>query len=105
MTEPSIPILFFADEVLRVQPYDWQCRILLNYEAGHPTAVAAANFTGKTSTVFPICALWTLANFPTARVMYLSATGSQVEKQFFAALNRFRDLPAFASWSCGLCTH
>jgi hypothetical protein len=29
-----------------------------------------------------------LANFPTARVMYLSATGSQVEKQFFAALNR-----------------
>jgi hypothetical protein len=99
MTAPSIPILFFADEVLGIQPYPWQCKILLNYEAGHPTAVAAANFTGKTSTVFPICALWTLANFPTARVMYLSATGSQVEKQFFAALNRFRGLPAFASWS------
>ena len=49
--------------------------------------------------MFPICALWTLANFPTARVMYLSATGSQVEKQFFAALNPFRNLPAFASWS------
>lgn len=99
MTEPSIPILFFADEILGVQPYDWQCRILLNYEAGHPTAAAAANFSGKTSTVFPICALWTLANFPTARVMYLSATGSQVEKQFFAALHRFRSLPAFASWT------
>jgi phage terminase large subunit len=99
MTEPTIPILFFADEILGIHPYDWQCRILLNYEAGHPTAAAAANFSGKTSTVFPICALWTLANFPTARVMYLSATGSQVEKQFFAALNRFRNFPAFGSWS------
>ncbi len=70
-----------------------------DYEAGHPVAVAAANFSGNTSTVFPICALWTLANFPTARIIYLSAIGSQVEKQFFAALNRFRNLPAFASWS------
>jgi hypothetical protein len=103
MTEPkptpSIPILFFADEVLGVQPYDWQCRILLHYEAGYHTAVAAANFSGKTSTVFPICALWTLANFPTARVMYLSATGAQVEKQFFAAMARFRNNSAFASWT------
>jgi hypothetical protein len=29
----------------------------------------------------------------------LSATGSQVEKQFFAALTRFRHVPAFASWN------
>jgi hypothetical protein len=29
MTEPSIPILFFADEILGIHPYDWQCRILL----------------------------------------------------------------------------
>ena len=69
---PSIPILFFADEVLGIHPYDWQCRILLNYEAGHPTAAAAANFSGKTSTVFPICALWTLANpSATAQVVTL----------------------------------
>jgi len=33
VTEPSIPILFFADEILGIHPYDWQCRILLNYEA------------------------------------------------------------------------
>jgi hypothetical protein len=54
MTEPkpSIPILFFANDILGIHPYDLQCRILLNYEAGHPTAVAAANFSGKTSTVF-----------------------------------------------------
>jgi hypothetical protein len=40
VTGPSIPILFFAHEVLGVQPYPWQCKILLNYEASHPTAAA-----------------------------------------------------------------
>lgn len=45
----QISILAFADSVLGIRPYDWQCRILLNYEAGHQTAAACANFTGKTS--------------------------------------------------------
>jgi hypothetical protein len=82
-----------------VLPYDWQVNILLNYEAGYPTAAAGANFTGKTSTVFPIAALWTLYNFPRARVMYISATGAQVSNQFFASLDRFRSRPAFNGWS------
>jgi hypothetical protein len=50
-TSQSVPILAFADAVLGIQPYDWQCKILLNYEAGHPAAAACANFTGKTSTL------------------------------------------------------
>jgi hypothetical protein len=97
-----IPILLFADSILGIQPYDWQCKILLNYEAGFPTAAACANFTGKTSTVFPIAALWTLYSFPRARLMYLSATGQQVKNQFFSSLNRFNrsyssaDFQAFA---------
>ena len=95
---PKIPILLFADSVLGIQPYDWQCQILLNYEAGFPTAAACANFTGKTSTVFPVAVLWTLYCFPRARVMYLSATGAQVKNQFFAALTRFRFRPAFTGW-------
>ena len=99
MDDKPISILLFADSILGVQPYDWQCKILLNYEAGYPTAAACANFTGKTSTVFPIAALWTLYNFPRARVMYLSATGAQVRNQFFASLNRFRYRPAFAGWA------
>jgi len=53
-SKPRIPILLFADSVLGIQLYDWQCRILLNYEAGHQVAAACANFTGKTSTVFPV---------------------------------------------------
>ena len=99
MTEPRpiIPILLFAYSYLGIRPYDWQARILETYATGNHTAVAAANFTGKTSTVFPAAALWTLYNFPHARVMYLSATGSQVEKQFFAAMARFRLCPAFSN--------
>jgi hypothetical protein len=73
----KIPILLFADSILGIQPYPWQCKILLNYEAGFPTAAACANFTGKTSTLFPIAALWTLYCFPRSRVMYLSATGAE----------------------------
>src|SRR5215471_6221223 len=82
----KIPILLFADSILGIQPYPWQCKILLNYEAGFPTAAACANFTGKTSVLFPVAALWTLYCFPRSRVMYLSATGAQVKNQFFAAL-------------------
>jgi hypothetical protein len=94
-----IPILLFADSILGIQPYDWQCQILLNYEAGKPTAAACANFTGKTSTVFPIAALWTLHSYLRARLMYLSATSAQVKNQFFASLSRFRYRPAFAGWT------
>jgi hypothetical protein len=96
---PKIPILLFADSILGIQPYDWQCKILLNYEAGHQTAAACANFTGKTSTVFPIAALWTLYSYPRARLMYLSATSAQVKNQFFASLERFRQRPALAGWT------
>jgi hypothetical protein len=99
MNGQPISILLFADSILGVHPYDWQCKILLNYEAGHQTAAACANFTGKTSTVFPIAALWTLFNFPRARLMYISATGQQVKNQFFSSLNRFRSRPAFSRWN------
>src|SRR5258708_35026651 len=94
-----IPILLFSESILGIRPYDWQCHILLNYEAGNPTAAACANFTGKTSTVFPIAALWTLNSYPRARLMYLSATSAQVKNQFFASLDRFRHRPAFAGWT------
>jgi phage terminase large subunit len=97
--KPRIPILLFTRSYLGIQLYPWQAKILETYATGNHTAVAAANFTGKTSTVFPAAALWTLYNFPTSRVMYLSATGAQVQLQFFAALARFRVLPAFAGWT------
>ena len=97
--KPRIPILAFAYSYLGLRLYPWQQKILETYATGNHTAVAASNFSGKTSILFPCCALWTLYCHPTARVMYLSATGAQVDKQFFAALNRFRDRPAFSSWT------
>src|SRR3981081_3064270 len=98
VSKQPIPILLFADTIRVVRSYDWQSKILLNYEAGNQTAAACANFTRKTSTVFPIAALWTLYNFPRARVMYLSATGAQVRNQCFASLARFRSRPALAGY-------
>jgi hypothetical protein len=100
MNGQPISILLFADSILGIKTlYDWQAKILLNYEAGHQTAAACANFTGKTSCCFPIAALWTLYNFPRARLMYLSATGHQVKNQFFSSLNRFSHRPALQGWS------
>jgi hypothetical protein len=98
-TNKPIPILLFADSICNVKLYDWQANVLLSFEAGNPTAAAACNFSGKTSTIFPVAALWVLYSFPRARVQYLSATGAQVKNQFFAALNRFRNRPAFAGWT------
>ena len=69
--KPRIPILAFAHSYLGIRPYDWQAKIPETYATGNHTAVAAANFTGKTSTVFPAAALWTLYCHNTARVMYL----------------------------------
>lgn len=93
-----VPILEFAYRLGYRDLYDWQSRILLCYEAGEPVAAACANYTGKTSVIFPIAALWTLHNFPTARLMYMSATWLQVVNQFFASLERFREHPMFTGW-------
>jgi hypothetical protein len=92
------PILEFAYRIGFTNLYDWQARALLRFEMGEPVALAACNFSGKTSVVFPACALWTLYNFPTARLMYMSATFDQVVRQFFAPLSRFSAHRYFAGW-------
>jgi hypothetical protein len=71
---------------------------LLRFEAGEPVALAACNYSGKTSTVLPIAGLWVLHNFPKARVMFVSATWQQVVTQFFTGLKRFADHRFFAGW-------
>jgi phage terminase large subunit len=96
---PQISILAFADSVLGIQPYEWQSRILLRYEAGDRVAAACANNTGKTSTVFPICALWSLWVYPRARVQYITASGDQLKHQFFSYIRKYADRRAFAGWS------
>jgi hypothetical protein len=93
-----IPILAFADSVLGFRPYPWQSKILLNYEAGNRAAAAVANNCGKTSTIFPICALWTLWTHERARVQYITASGDQLKHQFFSYIRKYADRRAFAGW-------
>jgi hypothetical protein len=93
-----IPILEFAYRIGFTNLYDWQCRVLLRYEAGEPVALAACNYSGKTSTIFVITSLWTLANFPTARLMFMSSTHTQVAHQFFPGFDRFRSHKFFSGW-------
>jgi hypothetical protein len=93
-----VSILEFAYRIGFTNLYDWQARILLRYEGGEPTAAACANYSGKTSVVFTVAALWTLYNFPRARLMYMSATWLQVTNKFFAGLERFRERRMFAGW-------
>jgi hypothetical protein len=93
-----VSILDFAYRIGFTNLYDWQARILLRYEAGESTTAACANYSGKTSVLFPAAALWTLYNFPKARLMYMSATWLQVTNQFFAGLERFREHRMFAGW-------
>jgi len=66
-----VPILEFAYRIGFTNLYDWQAKVLLRYEAGEPVAAACANYPGKTSVIFPTAALWTLDNFPKARLMYI----------------------------------
>jgi hypothetical protein len=94
-----IGILDFAYRLGFTTLYDWQCRCLLRYESCDRVAAACANNTGKTSTLFPIAALWVLHNFPRSRVMYVTASGDQLRHQFFSYLRKYADCPMFKGWS------
>jgi hypothetical protein len=92
-------ILEFTEGVLSICPYQWQRETLCHIEAGHPTALVAANGSGKTSTILVPAALWALFNWPLARVIVTSASWSQLKKQFFDTIRLFRFHPYFRRWT------
>jgi phage terminase large subunit len=92
-------ILEFTEGVLSICPYQWQRKTLCHIEAGHPTALVAANGSGKTSTILVPAALWALFNWPLARVIVTSASWSQLKKQFFDTIRLFRFHPYFRRWT------
>jgi hypothetical protein len=92
------PILDFSYKIGFTSLYPWQKRCILRFESGRQTALQACNYSGKTSTVFVITALWVLYNFPRARILYISATFPQVRNQYFQSIKRLSDHPMFASW-------
>jgi hypothetical protein len=95
---PIVPILDFAYKLGFNALYPWQKRCLLRFESGRQTALQACNYSGKTSTIFVITALWVLYNFPRARILYISATFPQVRNQYFQSVKRLSDHPMFSSW-------
>src|SRR6516164_6854345 len=92
-------ILEFTQSVLRISPYQWQRKTLCNIAAGYPTALVAANGSGKTSTILAPAGLWALFNWPLARVIVTSASWSQLKKQFFDTIRLFRFHPYFRRWT------
>lgn len=87
-------ILEFAQSVLSIRPYPWQRKALCSIAAGYPTALVAANGSGKTSTILVPAALWALFNWPLGRVIVTSASWSQLRKQFFDTIRLQRFSPS-----------
>lgn len=70
--------------------YDWQIECLesigLQEEGGPPTAIAAANGSGKTAKVVASAICWFLSLYPRGQVIVTSGSFRQVEKQLWPAL-------------------
>lgn len=92
-------ILDFTESVLSIRPYQWQRETLCHIEARHPTGLTACNGAGKTSTVFVSAALWTLFNWPRARVVVTSASWSQMKEQFFDTIRMWQSHPLMRAYT------
>lgn len=70
--------------------YDWQIEGLesigLQEFGGPPTAIAAANGSGKTAKLVAAAICWFLSKFPQGQVIVTSGSFRQVEKQLWPAL-------------------
>lgn len=81
--------------------YDWQFEALesigLQLTGGPPTAVAAANGSGKTAKLVAIALLWFLWRWPKGQGVITSGSFRQVEKQLFPALRVYQD--RFPEWT------
>jgi hypothetical protein len=94
---PPVDCINFAAG-LGLKLYPWQKSALANVQAGSPTAIVAANGSGKTSTILTPAALWCLHTWPLAKVVVTSASHSQLEKQFFGELSRYQNHILFRGW-------
>ena len=81
--------------------YDWQIECLesigLQESGGLPTAVVAANGSGKTSNLVAPAVLWFLAHYPKGQVVVTSGSFRQIEKQLWPAMRVFSQ--CFPEWS------
>ena len=86
----------FAVFVLGQRLYPWQVEVLEAVGAGKPTALCAANGSGKTASVIATLILWFLDSFPKGRCPVTSGSWMQVRQQLWPALRRYRE--RFPGW-------
>lgn len=80
----------FAVCKLGIRPYRWQAQCLesiaMQPETGKPTAVAAANGSGKTTGLVGIAVAWFFDKYPRGKVVITSGSFNQLQNQLWPAL-------------------
>lgn len=86
----------FAFFVLGLDPYGWQVEAAEAVASGRPTALVAANGSGKTAMVNVVLLLWFLYTYPRGIAMVTSGSWLQLETQLWPNLELHRT--RFPGW-------
>lgn len=82
--------LWFARNVLEIEPYGWQERVLWDVAIGDkPVALKAANGSGKTQGVALVLLLWHAAVFPNSEAVTTAGVYRQVKEQLWGNIGRY----------------
>lgn len=83
---------WFAREVLKFTPYDWQDEVLWDLAVGtKPVVLKAANGSGKTQGIASVAVLWHCAVFPKSQVVTTAGVYRQVKEQLWGNLRTHKD--------------
>ena len=74
----------FAEAVLGLNVYPWQAETMEAVAAGMPTALVAANGSGKTAGCIAPLALWFMTRYPKGTLVVTSGSFRQVSHQLWA---------------------
>jgi hypothetical protein len=84
---------YFAWRNLGMDLYGWQAECLrsIGYQkhGGQPTAVCAANGSGKTAAIIGPAVTWFLNRYPRGKVVITSGSWNQLQNQLWPAIERF----------------
>lgn len=80
----------FCVEELGIMPYRWQAEcmesVAMQPVTGLPTAVAAANGSGKTTGLIGVLVAWFFYKYPRGKVIITSGSFNQLQNQLWPAL-------------------
>lgn len=98
--EAEASFITFAEEILGLPLYDWQCDAVEPFDEASDHMVmlslATPNGSGKSSYIIPTLALGWLAYYPKGKVVITSADGKQLDGQVMPAIESHRS--KFDGW-------